>query len=73
MVSATDITSAAMQLSEHERLDLASRLLATVGPGLTVYEPEAWVAELRRRCSEHVADPTTSLSWTEVKLMANEQ
>ena len=60
-----DIVKAALQLSEQERLDIASRLLETLPdepPGLSADSPE-FFAELERRSGEWEG----AIPWEEVR------
>jgi len=50
----------AMDLSDAERAELASRIFASV---VDLEIEEAWRGELVRRAAEHDVDPESSLEW----------
>jgi putative addiction module component (TIGR02574 family) len=67
MTTVDRLLADAMDLSERERVELASRIFATV-PDLEL--DEAWRDELVSRAAEHDADPEASLAWDDaMKLM----
>jgi hypothetical protein len=57
------IFEAAMNLPENERLDLASRLLDTVPPGIMSTDDPAFIAELNRRFN----DGSPTIPWSEIR------
>lgn len=57
------IFEAAMNLPENERLDLASRLLDTVPPGIMSPDDPDFIAELDRRFN----DGSPTIPWTEIR------
>jgi hypothetical protein len=57
------IYEAAMSLPENERLDLASRLLDTIPPGIMSADDPEFIAELDRRF--HDGSPT--IPWSEIR------
>jgi hypothetical protein len=57
------IFEAAMALSEGERLDLASRLLDTVPPGVLSIDDPDFIAELDRRFD----DGAPTVPWSEIR------
>jgi putative addiction module component (TIGR02574 family) len=57
------IFEAAMNLPENERLDLASRLMDTVPPGIVSTDDPNFVAELDRRFN----DGSPTIPWSEIR------
>ena len=57
------ILEAAMNLPENERLDLASRLLETVPPGMLSVDDPDFIAELDRRFN----DGSPTIPWSEIR------
>jgi hypothetical protein len=57
------IFEAAMNLPENERLDLASRLLDTVPPGIMSTDDPEFLAELERRFT----DGSPTIPWSEIR------
>jgi hypothetical protein len=62
-LSSDAIFEAAMALPENERLDLASRLLDTVPPGITSTDDPDFIAELDRRFN----DGSATIPWSEIR------
>ena len=60
--AARKLFEAGLDLSEEERVDLASALWASVGREPDPEWEEAWAAEIARR----LADPQPSASWDDV-------
>jgi|HubBroStandDraft_6_1064221.scaffolds.fasta_scaffold360689_2 hypothetical protein len=69
MVTATtDIYAAALGLCEADRLDLASRLLASVEPPAEDDWDDAWLAELgRREQAARSSGAAAGAEWSEVR------
>jgi putative addiction module component (TIGR02574 family) len=57
------IFEAAMALPENERLDLASRLMDTLPPGIMSAEDPEFLAELERRFN----DGSPTIPWSEIR------
>ena len=57
------IFEAAMALPENERLDLASRLLDTVPPGIMSSDDPEFIAELDRRFN----DGSPTIPWSDIR------
>jgi putative addiction module component (TIGR02574 family) len=66
----SQITSAALQLTEGERADLAAALLDSLEPQVSPEEAaaieEAWIVEIERRMCELDADPSIAIPVEEV-------
>jgi putative addiction module component (TIGR02574 family) len=57
------IFEAAMNLPESDRLDLASRLLDTIPPGIMSTDDPEFAAELERRFN----DSSPTIPWSEIR------
>jgi putative addiction module component (TIGR02574 family) len=67
-LAAMDIFDAALGLPEAERLDLASRLLASVDEAAVDDWDEAWLAELdRREQAARRGGAAVGAEWSEVR------
>lgn len=68
-LTAADILEAALKLPEHEREQIAHKLWESVPPlPKILYEDDpGFVEELDRRMEEHRRDPSTAVSWDEVR------
>jgi putative addiction module component (TIGR02574 family) len=64
---ALDLFSAALSLPEGDRLELASRLIASVDGEADPQWDEAWLTELDRREQAVAEGGDPGSSWTEVK------
>lgn len=64
---AIDLLSAALALPEGERLELASRLIASVDGKAEPGWDDAWLAELDRREAESAGGPDAGTPWSEAK------
>ena len=62
------VFDAAMALPEAERLLLVERLMETLPPDQDDRTDEEMAAELDRRWAEFQKDPSTAVSWDQVKL-----
>ncbi len=66
-VTCRDILDAALQLSAEERGIIAERLLETLSPDDTELSDDDLVFELERRMEEATNDPSTTVSWAELR------
>jgi putative addiction module component (TIGR02574 family) len=66
-VLAVDLLSAALGLSEPDRLDLASKLIASVDGEADPGWDEAWLAELDRREAAAAAGGDPGSNWADAK------
>jgi putative addiction module component (TIGR02574 family) len=57
----------AMRLSEDERLDVATELLASLEGPEDGVDDDAWLAEVRRRAERVERGESQSVSWDEAK------
>jgi putative addiction module component (TIGR02574 family) len=62
-----DLLQAALELPEPERAIIAERLLETLSPEDTDPFEDEFAIELDRRLDEAKRDPSTTLSWTELR------
>jgi len=67
-----ELISAALQLPDAERLQIASSLMLSVGPDLSEIRDADWIAELNRRRDEFLADPTVGVAWEDLKNESDE-
>ena len=58
----------ALQLPEHDRAELALRLLDSVGDEPTVNIDRAWVEEARRRIAEIDRGDVSTVPWSEARV-----
>jgi len=68
--SADRVLQDALGLSEHERADLAARLIESLDPATdddSDEVPTAWAAEIERRCAELDAGVGGTTSWEETR------
>ena len=61
------ILDAALVLSESERAEVAAQLLATLGPDDHGLSDDELEVELKRRLDECRADPSSTISWAELR------
>lgn len=61
------VLSDAMSLTEDERLDVATALLASLDGPEDDVEDDAWLAEVRRRAERVERGESQSVSWDEAK------
>jgi putative addiction module component (TIGR02574 family) len=66
-VTCRDVLDAALQLSPEERGIVAERLLETLSPDDTERSDDELEGELTRRIEEASNDPSTTVSWTELR------
>ncbi len=64
---AVDLLTAALALPEEDRLDLASKLLASVGGEAQPDWDAAWLAELDRREAEVLSGAPVGSPWSEAR------
>jgi putative addiction module component (TIGR02574 family) len=64
---AADVRAAALQLSEQERLELATELLESVEGTPDPEWERAWIEEIDRRVAAAKAAGTSGSEWTEVR------
>ena len=57
----------ALALTESERAELVTTLIATFSPANAAPLDDAWLAEISRRSGEFDAGGAQALSWAEVK------
>jgi putative addiction module component (TIGR02574 family) len=62
-----DLLHAALELPEGERAIIAERLLETLSPGDADPFDDELAVELDRRLDEAQRDPSTTLSWTDLR------
>ena len=62
-----DILDAALRLSPEDRGLIAERLLETLSPDDTEISDDEIEGELARRMDEASKDPSTTVSWTELR------
>jgi putative addiction module component (TIGR02574 family) len=62
-----DILDAALRLSPEDRGIIAERLLETLSPDDTELSDDEIEGELARRMDEASKDPSTTVSWTELR------
>lgn len=67
MSRASDVRAAALQLSEQERLELATELLESVEGPIDPEWERAWVEECNRRIAADEAAGTQPLDWSDVR------
>jgi putative addiction module component (TIGR02574 family) len=60
------IVNAALTLPEHERLQVAERILETLPSNLDDLDEEEFAAELERRRTEMMNDPSIGIPWKKV-------
>jgi putative addiction module component (TIGR02574 family) len=61
------VLSDAMALSEDERLDVATELLASLQGPRDDMDDDAWLAEVRRRAERVERGESQSVTWDEAK------
>ena len=64
---ASEVRAAALQLSEQERLELATELLESVEGAPDPEWERAWIAEIDRRVAAAKAAGTKPLEWSDVR------
>ena len=62
-----DLLHAALELPEADRAIIAERLLETLSPDNADPFDDELAAELNRRLDESLNDPSTLISWNELK------
>jgi putative addiction module component (TIGR02574 family) len=67
------VLSEAMELTEEERLDVATELLATLDGPDSAMDDDAWLAEIRRRAERVARGESTAIPWTQAKQQILEQ
>lgn len=70
---ARDIVNAAVQLPEHDRLEIVEELLASLESHSDDDTDAAWAAEVERRSNEITQGMVRPIPWSEVKLQARER
>ena len=67
--AAASILQAALKLSDVERVQLAEALLQSMPPdeGEEEVTEQEFYAELQRRQAEYERDPSTAISWSELR------
>jgi putative addiction module component (TIGR02574 family) len=71
--AAKDILKAAVQLPEHERIQVVEQLLASLEPMSGEDVDAAWAAEIDRRSREIKARTVGLIPWEEVKSRARKR
>ena len=66
MDDAKKVFSLALELPQHERAELAARLLASLDDDDEEVE-EAWAQEIERRCRALDSGEETTISWEELR------
>ena len=62
-----DVLDAALQLSDEDRGIIAERLLETLSPEDAEVSDDDLAVELERRLEEACNDPSTTVSWAELR------
>jgi putative addiction module component (TIGR02574 family) len=61
------VLEAALSLPEEQRASIAEALLRTLPPESDGWDDEELASELDRRLDEALADPSSTVSWTDLK------
>ena len=61
------VLSDTMELSEEERVDVATELLASVDGPEDGMDDDAWLAEIRRRAERVARGESRAVTWEEAK------
>lgn len=61
------VLEAALSLPEEQRASIAEALLRTLPPESDDRDDDEWASELDRRLEEALGDPSSTMSWTELK------
>jgi putative addiction module component (TIGR02574 family) len=67
MSETTTLLEQVLSLPEHERAEIATRLLESLDPEAQQDVDEAWAAEIERRCAAVDAGTLATSDWTEVR------
>lgn len=70
---ANEVLEKALELPDADRLEIASRLFASVSPDVANVSDDLWMEELHRRRQEYLDDPSTGVSWSELKAETGER
>jgi len=62
-----ELYEAAAQLPEHDRAELAGKLLESIEDPPDAGVEEAWAAEIERRMAEYRAGRVKTIPWSEVR------
>jgi putative addiction module component (TIGR02574 family) len=61
------VLEAALSLPEEQRASIAGALLETLSPESDEWEDDELASELDRRLEEALGDPSSTVSWTDLK------
>ena len=67
MSESEELLSKALQLPEHDRAELARRLLESLDEERSNEVDEAWLAEIERRCAAVDAGEAVTSDWNDVR------
>ncbi|WP_459554916.1 addiction module protein [Lacunimicrobium album] len=65
--TAEEVVSAALHLSEQDRLAVVAQILQSMNPDIANADEELWLNELERRRKAYRNDPSRGISWEELK------
>jgi len=61
------LLSAALELPEHERAEIAAKLLESLDPGASDDVDEAWAVEIERRCAALDSGEAVTSDWNDFR------
>jgi putative addiction module component (TIGR02574 family) len=67
MSETTTLLEQALRLPEHDRAEIATRLLESLDPETQRDIDEAWAAEIERRCAAVDAGTLATSDWNDVR------
>jgi putative addiction module component (TIGR02574 family) len=67
MDETTAVLEQALRLPEHDRAEIAARLLESLDPQTQQDVDEAWAAEIERRCAAVDSGEMTTSDWRDVR------